>query len=388
METTVDLGFASPPSHPLRLTQPYFPSKVGGRPAWLNPLHLPSASSLTCPLCRDPFAFLLQVYAPIRSSSALFHRTLFLFLCPRQECLSRHSDDQPTVVCWRSQLGRVNAFYNAEPAPKLGKREAGPEEAMDEEWDGVHLCVVCGLKGGSVCSGCKAVWYCGRRCQKRDWKLGHRAECAEATASSAPPPPPSPARRVGRASTLFPSYELSIDTEYIPSHSSDPLTHERALLSSYHSRPPSDDSDDDDGLSALGRLHHRDPAFARFRRRIAHNPEQVMRYERGGEELWVGSDGRGGGPGTCGGCGGPRVFEMQVLPQLLWYLERQEGGVRRAGEDERMAAARAFRDGLDWGSLMVYTCERSCGDGQREYRQEYVHLQPHSGQIAQPQQQA
>ena len=399
VETKVDLGFVSAPPHPLRLTRPYFPSKVGGRPSWLNPLHLPPSSSLTCPVCGDVLAFLMQLYAPLRDVPHLFHRTLFLFLCPRQSCLSRHSRASPTVICYRSQLPRVNRFYSDQPAQKLGKREGRLEELVEADYEGVHLCVVCGLRGSSVCSGCKALWYCGKRCQKRDWKLGHKAECSPVTpttpsSSSTPPPflPPSTQRTVARSLTLFPCYELTYETEYIPSTSTLPTPHEADLLSAYHTRPPSPDpdnaDDDDDGLSSLGHLHQHDALFNRFRRRIAHNPEQVVRYERGGEELWVGREGQGeGGGGVCEACGGRRVFELQVLPQLLYYLEREEGGVRGEGEDDRLAAMRAWKEGLDWGSLFVYTCEQSCGNGEEEYRKEWVHLQPHSQQSAQPPQQ-
>ena len=302
VETNVDLGFVSSPPHPLTLTRPYFPSKVGGRPAWLNPLHLPSPSELTCPACGDVFSFLMQIYAPLRDHPHLFHRTLFLFLCTRQSCLARHSEAEQTVVCYRSQLGRVNPFYSDSPAPKLGRAEGAVEEAVDPPHEGIHLCCVCGIKASAVCNACKGLWYCGRRCQKADWKLGHRGECtgsgSTTTAStvSTPPSPSKPSssstqRLRDRTLSLLPSYELTIEAEYIPSRTSDPHTHESALLSSYQSQSPSDDDEDDEGLSSLGHLHQHDRAFAHFRRRIAHNPEQVMRHERGGEELWVGTGG-------------------------------------------------------------------------------------------------
>ena len=40
-------------------------------------------------------------------------------------------------------------------------------------------CEVCGVKGSinNGCSGCNRVFYCGKRCQKRDWMRGHRMEC-------------------------------------------------------------------------------------------------------------------------------------------------------------------------------------------------------------------
>ena len=54
------LGFVDDPADPVDLLRHRFPSKVGGRPAWLDPLHLPSASQLTCKATGQPLDFLLQ----------------------------------------------------------------------------------------------------------------------------------------------------------------------------------------------------------------------------------------------------------------------------------------------------------------------------------------
>jgi len=55
------LGFLEEPRTSSSLLRHRFPSKVGGRPAWLHPLALPTAEQLTCPLTHQPRRFLLQV---------------------------------------------------------------------------------------------------------------------------------------------------------------------------------------------------------------------------------------------------------------------------------------------------------------------------------------
>lgn len=55
------LGFVDPPRHPTDLLRHRFPSKVGGRPAWLDPLHLPPRDLLTCPATGRTMQFLAQV---------------------------------------------------------------------------------------------------------------------------------------------------------------------------------------------------------------------------------------------------------------------------------------------------------------------------------------
>ena len=59
----VVLGFLED-AEPWRLRSPQFPSKVGGKPAWLSLRGLPSLSGLECDICRLPLAFLLQVSGP------------------------------------------------------------------------------------------------------------------------------------------------------------------------------------------------------------------------------------------------------------------------------------------------------------------------------------
>ena len=57
-----------------------------------------------------------------------------------------------------------------------------------------------------------------------------------------------------------------------------------------------------------------DPVFARFRKRVAREPEQVVRYWRGGAPLWVSSDHQPADADVppCPACGAPRHFEFQV----------------------------------------------------------------------------
>jgi pre-rRNA-processing protein TSR4 len=62
----VQLGFLSEHVHAAGVCAPqlarrYFPSKLGGRPAWLNPRDLPPTEHLTCDTCQTPLRFLLQV---------------------------------------------------------------------------------------------------------------------------------------------------------------------------------------------------------------------------------------------------------------------------------------------------------------------------------------
>lgn len=62
-KSRIDLGFLEKCEEPRLLTNTYFPSKVGGRPAWLDVESIPSNDSLKCTECGMQLAFLCQVRA-------------------------------------------------------------------------------------------------------------------------------------------------------------------------------------------------------------------------------------------------------------------------------------------------------------------------------------
>lgn len=90
MAAGVELGFAEAaaagPAGAWRLRSACFPSKVGGRPAWLGEAGLPGPAALRCGRCQQPCAFLLQLYAPLPDRPDAFHRTLFVFACRGAAC--------------------------------------------------------------------------------------------------------------------------------------------------------------------------------------------------------------------------------------------------------------------------------------------------------------
>lgn len=59
--TKVDIGVLEK-KESLLLHPKFFPSKVGGKPAWLDLNYLCNPKELLCPKCEDPLIFLIQVY--------------------------------------------------------------------------------------------------------------------------------------------------------------------------------------------------------------------------------------------------------------------------------------------------------------------------------------
>ena len=119
-----------------------------------------------------------------------------------------------------------------------------------------------------------------------------------------------------------------------------------------------------------------DKTFQKFSDRIAQNPEQVLRYEFKGQPLlYSGRDdvatrfvvphGKIGairGIPRCDSCGAQRVFELQLVPGLIYDLEKDE--------------TLDLDDGMEWGTIIIGTCANNCGDaGAIGFREEWVGVQ-------------
>ena len=166
----VELGYLEE-SESYLLRSRFFPSKFGGRPAWLSLKPLPSPEELLCRVCSKQTTFLLQLSAPLESD-ATFHRTFFVFVCTDPKCCSPNVCDN--IHVFRSQLGRKNDFYPFEP-PKE-RRVPDAEEIDASNYN--NICRVCGCLGSKTCSSCLKVNYCSKEHQKIDWKKDHRQQCS------------------------------------------------------------------------------------------------------------------------------------------------------------------------------------------------------------------
>eukprot|EP00850_Spirogloea_muscicola_P024008 SM000421S16087 [mRNA] locus=s421:8359:11257:- [translate_table: standard] len=93
-----------------------------------------------------------------------------------------------------------------------------------------------------------------------------------------------------------------------------------------------------------------DRSYLRFKKRIDRSPEQCLRYAFRGEPVWPGAQAVPPLP-PCPSCGAPRVFELQLMPPLVYFLE------------EAMLTTDAIGPkSWNWSTLAVFTCSQSCVD--------------------------
>ncbi|XP_038210708.1 programmed cell death protein 2-like [Zerene cesonia] len=333
-ENVVDIGFLDEKESWL-LHPRFFPSKVGGKPAWLDLRNIPAPSELTCNQCNEVMIFLCQVYAPYEEKEDSFHRTIFIFVCKNGECCRPNSANNFKV--FRSQLPRKNDFYSFEPY-KEDQNETFP---MDK-WP--KLCNVCGVKAPSHCAKCKKEFYCSRKHQIIHWQKGHKELCCNSNETDNSNFIVTEAAK----SLLFKEWELIVDEEdqekvkhVDENQEMEKLKH---LIKEKKAGTMSDINESE--LEEYTGKIPDDKVFNKFSKRIARHPDQVLRYDRGGVPLWITAQADNIDIPKCSYCNEPRQFEFQIMPQLLNFINI---GIEI--------------NSIDWGILAIYTCNKSCNKG-------------------------
>ena len=294
-EGGVVLGFAEEPEDPRYLRRHFFPSKIGGLPAWLDPARLPSEAQSKCKGCGGPLTFLLQLYAPINGLSDAFHRTLYVFTCSKESCVRKNAG----VSVLRSQLRRDNPFYAFDPAPD---DQEHPRPAA------------------------------GQTAEPRTAFLGPWKESELVTDVE----PEEGEEEEGEAKG---SGDLARITE---------MYRDLALAQEGgdHGQVNGADAGEDEDIDLTEMEENLDEEWSRFQTRLSRAPTQCIRYcsrDSGDGDcapLWPSSKNEPKNVPKCRLCGKERVFEFQVLPQVLFY----------AGVDANVP------DDLDFTTIAVYTC--------------------------------
>lgn len=136
----------------------------------------------------------------------------------------------------------------------------------------VNLCTVCGCRGPSSCGKCRSKFYCGATHQRLDWTQGdHKTQCGTTTTATN-----------RHYDCLFDEHELVIESEQLPSSSSDETAEEadQRRLKEYEdflkNKKDDDDLKDvpDDEFQKYADIDE-DVVFGKFRKRVNLDKEQV-----------------------------------------------------------------------------------------------------------------
>lgn len=333
------------------------PSKAGGVPAWLALDKLPRIEDLECPECHTPMMFLLQLNSPLDDVNPdAYYRTLYVFCC--KSCIKFRA--------FRCQLPRENPYYyeekqNNDEDDNNDEEDECPINIIRDDAPRAQLCDVCGCLGPKTCGRCHKAHYCTQFHQKVAWQGGHSKECAGLAAGSA-----SGRVECDCSCVRFPERLIVSEDEPAAADAASTEELEEKIKKAEQVRPEAGETAEDEAPEYV------DMEFLNFQRRLERAPQQVLRYIHGNvgcaeeegslvtEPLWCNSKSKPEAIPPCPLCGGRRVPEFQLTPQII-YLENVSPD-----------------SSFDFGTVVVYTCVNTCSippTSQSLYTEEFVFCQ-------------
>ncbi|KAG6916558.1 hypothetical protein DXG01_006384 [Tephrocybe rancida] len=224
-----------------------------------------------------------------------------------------------------------------------------------------------------------------------------------------------------KAAPAYPALYLSTVSEYLPPQAKPKLPPGTQVTDPLDNddRKGGKDRDISWASEAYEDSVEMDHVFERFTKRVGYEGEQCVRYELNGTPLPFSSDKifaslfpsppaptihvtkaaftvantpkRSYFPTDippCPACRGKRVFECQLMPNLINVLRRpNDAGKQQTDEERRKAVERALKEVpdaervMEWGTSIVFSCEKDCcfdeaGKEAREcWREEVVLIQ-------------
>ncbi|KZS94501.1 hypothetical protein SISNIDRAFT_453428 [Sistotremastrum niveocremeum HHB9708] len=396
-------------------------SRIGGKPAFVAGLH-PDFSSSQCKICSNPMELVVQLWCPIEGSP--MDRVMHVWACSRAGC--------------QRKAGSLRAFrglrYNQKYAEKLEAKKKKDEELKKAEEKKKNEKKINPFSMGAAPSpfGGNNLFGAGFS-ETADEAPAETADDEDKASDDEDDSIPSDVDEVGDllsaskivdspwdATPGFHPLYLSTVPEYLSSPSSEPKT-----------KSVQDTEDAESGNASWSHEAYEnsmnlDDVFERFQRRVEQEPEQCLRYDRGGVPLPFQADQvfdqlfpkphitatqTSGAAFTvapaakreydassiprCPKCSRSRIFECQIMPHVLNVLkaEKVKPKTKLTDEERRQEVMRALKGvqggaketeatGMEWGTCLIYACEDDCcveDDGKWQaqtcWREEHVLVQ-------------
>ncbi|DAZ93670.1 TPA: hypothetical protein N0F65_008178 [Lagenidium giganteum] len=384
-------------SHPVDDSSPYA-CKGGGSPAWYAEQPR-EASTLVCPKCKTSLFLVAQVYAPVESD-----RTLYVFGCNSPSCTStpgswRVLRDQATV----SSAPKAVAPEPVQVVAPASSGWAGGDDKFSDWSDDEDDDDFGGAKRASNQAVSSNLSDLELLLKQRDDALTTSAPTPSQTRSAQQETRSDAANTTSGPSTnTFPAVHIEVIDEPFEDYTSEnDYSYEDRLLKNYMKQEEEEKSADLEdlrrilsaakkgGTAAAGtggggnssESYEKTPAqqqhFMRFQKRINRCPLQCLRYNYGGEPLWPVPPPRNLKIPRCP-CGDERSFELQLTPTLNYFLKVDDFAVQPAASaasgNATSTTPKVIQGGMDWLSVIVYSCASSCSLS----KEEYVHIVPSS----------
>ncbi|ESQ31391.1 hypothetical protein EUTSA_v10004393mg [Eutrema salsugineum] len=330
----------------------HYTTKIGGLPDWPPlPDHTLRPEILNCCSCGSRLSLVAQVYAPISTeNSDIKERTLYIFCCLMPKCGTSEQSWRAFSVQKAMQVKESSEIADlsvASPPDTTSKTDWLDEEDGDddEDFDLESLAKAIAEAGTSAASNSKK-----------------QSKKPSGNASSGTKAKPSPLKSETRVvdqmkvetGVVVPCFYIYTKEENV-SKDVDRFSMNYSSMSIKEKETSNGDESEteeawENETYEYDKALNADRTYLKFKKRLDANPEQCFRYSYGGKPVLATEDLKS--PDKCGHCDSPMIFEMQLMPPLIYFLH--EGVV-----DKELKQS---LDNWDWMTLIVYTCSKSCAN--------------------------
>ncbi|PSK54033.1 hypothetical protein B9Z65_7839 [Elsinoe australis] len=383
-------------------------SHLGGHPVWLDGKTAPSGDLAKCKVCNELLSLLLELNGDLPERFAGHERRLYLLGCRREACRRKEG----SVRGFRAtRASRLSSQQTApKPPPQAAQEQEKPKQNLGSSIFGAKPSSSSPSSSNPFASPSSSsantnpFASASSLAAKPPQRPGPTPDAASTLpqtfaekarisipeeASPTPHGPPPPWPDLSSFPPAYPRYHLDADYETleaqpstIPQQTRVDMDIDEPATNGTSSSSKDKDANQEVFESSM------DKTFQKFADRVAQNPEQILRYEFGGQPLLYSRDdavgkvlapqfgevtaakaGTANGAGRsrvprCTSCGAERVFELQLMPNAITELEAEEMGI----------------DGMDWGTIVLEVCSKDCvpkgtKEGEVGYVEEWVGVQ-------------
>lgn len=373
-------------------------NKFGGLPSWMYT----STIHPTCEVCGCPIPLVCQLYAPLHGSNN--HRTLYLFCCVSKECRKSGANSWKLIRQETPDTSK-NQSMKEKIADEWGIGSWGEEDGDEDGW-----AIDDALRKDCDASDSNEVNSDSAPIDDDIERSVETEPTLEIMMSSIRIEDHMDSTHKRISPYFAPFYMSVFDESHFTNQEAKELTYEERLYKEYKDQQGITDqaasgmtiaettgpvkklssNDNSSAGEKYEKTKHADKAFYQFKKRIQLCPSQCLRYRWCGNSLLLSSV----EPLTtefdkiprCPRCQSKRVFEMQLLPQLISHMTLLSGDKSATNnnnldnessdngpaEDKGGGATSSSDLALDFGALYAFTCLNSCWTGPEWQMEEFV----------------
>lgn len=300
-----------------------YTSKLGGRPVWMTAPSKDLLDSLKCPLCKNDLFLLLQMDCP-REEYPSVNRVVYIFVCNTRLC----SQD---ARCWRVIFMMKQKEENVIVQDSKASKATFWDSLMSDEPASSDV--------------------------KEEKKI-----LSNLSNSKVEIPLSNPKNQ-------FPGIYLHIDEEIIvvKGEKKGPSIPENVTIAPEAITSTGGEEEWSGEQYEKFRAPGTDKSFSKFQKRVAHYPRQCVRYVVSGTPsplLYHDLDINAAVSKlpSCKQCNSTcSRYELQLMPAILAFLPTESPEYIKHIPTSKRSANPMISDGMEWGSVFVYSCSSFCG---------------------------